>query len=176
MANHHPPFDPQSAASVIDSGDLRPGGRNRRRGKLELSRLGCRAADAVVGFDVERRPAVSPRRAASHDLSGLGADVYGFGVEYRRRHAAGTITNAQPLNPFNSSSRSKRSGPFKKKGRAWTRSLCSSDDLNHLNDLNDLNPVDIDHYRRVRHETLFQSHLTLRPQDKDCPGGEENSL
>jgi hypothetical protein len=30
--------------------------------------------------------------------------------------------------------------------------------------------------KEVRHETLFQPYLTLRPQDKDCPGGKKHSL
>ena len=61
----------QSSGAAADSSNLRPRRGDRRRRQPELPGPGRGTADAVVGLDVQRRPTVSPRRAASHHLSGL---------------------------------------------------------------------------------------------------------
>src|SRR6266545_3009323 len=88
--NYFTPFASQSAATAVDSSDIRLGSSDRRRGQPELSRPGRRVADAIVGIDAERWQTISVGRASSDHLSRIGAHGHGSCAESCRRRTAGS--------------------------------------------------------------------------------------
>ena len=74
----------QSSGAVVNPSNFRPRRRDHRRRQLEFPGPGRRTADTVLGIDAERRPAISPGRAAPHHLSGAGDHDHGLRAQSRR--------------------------------------------------------------------------------------------
>ena len=91
---------PNLLPPLLIQSDLWFGGGDCRRRQLELSRTRRRTADAVLGRDAERWPAILAGRTASHHLSRARAHDHRARAQSCRRRAAGTVTNAQALDPF----------------------------------------------------------------------------
>ena len=123
----------ESLGAAVDPSDFRPRRRDHRRRQLEFPRPGRRTANAVLGIDVERRPAVPARRAASHHLSRAGDHGHSVRAQSGRRRAAGSVRKAIVQSRSNRSIAALRSNRFQEVFRfeqSWNG-------LNVLNDLNE---------------------------------------
>jgi Binding-protein-dependent transport system inner membrane component/N-terminal TM domain of oligopeptide transport permease C len=99
-AHYFAPFAAESAAAAFDSKHFWFSRCDCGRRELELSRTRRRTTDAVLGRDAERWPAILAGRTSSHHVPRARAHDHRARVESCRRRAAGTVTNAQALDPF----------------------------------------------------------------------------